>query len=476
MLLLFGGGPAMADPFADRWCVLSHGPLRLISNLTEADSHALATRLLMFHAAAEHYLPGTRNTASPEPTLLVFTDLDQLTPLLPDPTLAGFMLPALDEHLLVAARQSRMPAPDASIFHEYSHYLLRTRSGIGIPTWFDEGLASLLAGVTFESTADDGDAVLIGRLPVRNIRYSIDQSRLPIHQALATETIWQLPPLGRQAFYGWSALLVHYLYHGREEELAAARARVDAFLGADEWDLEGLLARSGRPLERELRDYSRRDLPTRRFSAPPQQTAPAEFACMDELTRDRWLSRAITQHNPKLAVARLAQRLAEHPDVIELWIDYSAALQASGARTEAVTAAEHAIAIDPDNTAARIRLAEAFTAGCELRRAAECFANWQRAIPLLRAALADDPTQPNAILGLGLAHLHTNRPGDALNYLRIAQQRAPWAPQVNFYLGEAYRLTGDRRARAYLERAGAWSPLPFWQQASRLALEQLDAP
>jgi predicted Zn-dependent protease len=96
-------------------------------------------------------------------------------------------------------------------------------------------------------------------------------------------------------------------------------------------------------------------------------------------------------------------------------------------------------------------------------------------VPLLRAALRRDPTQQDAIFTLGLAYLYSGRAGDALNYLRIAHDRQPWTPALNFFLGETYRLIGDTRAEEYLQRARRWSPTELWRRLAEAGLELLDS-
>jgi predicted Zn-dependent protease len=105
----------------------------------------------------------------------------------------------------------------------------------------------------------------------------------------------------------------------------------------------------------------------------------------------------------------------------------------------------------------------------------ECRARWQESVPLLRASLRRDPERQDAIFTLGLAYLYSGRPGDALNYLRIAHQRQPWAAHVNFYLGETYRLVGDVRAREHLIRARQWSSTEIWRRLAEAGLDLLAA-
>jgi len=75
----------------------------------------------------------------------------------------------------------------------------------------------------------------------------------------------------------------------------------------------------------------------------------------------------------------------------------------------------------------------------------------------LRRALKTDPNRQDAILHLGITELYTGNPGRAVNYLRIAHQRVPWSPKVNFHLGECLRLLGSSQASMHLAQARDWA-------------------
>ena len=91
-----------------------------------------------------------------------------------------------------------------------------------------------------------------------------------------------------------------------------------------------------------------------------------------------------------------------------------------------------------------------------------------------RVALQVDPERVDAAFGLGVSYLHSGQPGDAVNYLRVAFRRAPWAPRVNYYLGEAYRLSGNnRKAEIHLRKTLNWDRSAGWRELAKLALGKL---
>ena len=60
-----------------------------------------------------------------------------------------------------------------------------------------------------------------------------------------------------------------------------------------------------------------------------------------------------------------------------------------------------------------------------------------------------------------------------MNYLQVAYNKAPWAPSINFYLGEGYRIIGDKRAATYLSNARNWATKDVWRERAELALERM---
>ena len=94
---------------------------------------------------------------------------------------------------------------------------------------------------------------------------------------------------------------------------------------------------------------------------------------------------------------------------------------------------------------------------------------------MLQQATVTAPERTDAQLGLGLAYLHRNEPANAVRPLRQAYERAPWAAEVNLFLGEAYRLVGDQRAARLLTNASNWGETQVIKRLAKSALDQLKA-
>jgi predicted Zn-dependent protease len=201
--------------------------------------------------------------------------------------------------------------------------------------------------------------------------------------------------------------------------------------------------------------------------------AATGWQCLDEREATLVLSTAMMPGNAQAAVGHLTALSERFPGDAAAWVHLSLAGEHARDRDGALTAARRAHELD-DGVDGAIRLAGALTMGCILTLSDACWERWREAVPLLRGALSRDPGRHDAVFLLGLAYLYSGQPGEALNYLRIAHRRQPWAAHVNYYLGESYRLIGDTRAREHLQRARSWSNTELWRVLADAALTLLE--
>jgi tetratricopeptide (TPR) repeat protein len=464
-------GRPLADAFERTWCALESGTLSLITDRPRSEAEAMLARLRAFRPAAEQFLPGTPTTSDAPLRIVVFGHARDFRRALAGADVVGFMQPSLTENLMVVGPDPYAAREHETLLHEYTHYLVRNRTGVNLPTWLDEGLAGMLAAAEFRP-----GEVEIGLMPRAQLARTIDDSRLDLADVLAAEDIWQWRLNRRRAFYAWSHLLLHHLLLGGDSSEREARAAaLHDFLRGGHESLVEALDVSPAVLQRRLeRHLERRPLSVVHEGAGPASPSGA-YRCLDASETARTLAAAIVNHDPTQAARRLRERLEHDPDDSDLWVALSLAEESAGDRDAAVAAARRASSLVPHGVDAPVRLAGALVMGCILDASPECRERWREAVPLLRRALAADPTRHDAVFVLGLAYLYSGRPGDALNYLRIVHGRQPWAPHVNFYLGEAYRLIGDREpAHRHLTRARQWSPTVLWRKLSEVALAELD--
>lgn len=427
-------------------------------------------RLRAFRPVAERHLPGTPNAQDPPLTVIVFRRGGDFRRAVDGAPVVAYMQPSFTESLMVVGPDPQAFTDHESLLHEYVHYLLRTRTDINIPIWFDEGLASMLSATDVAARQAE-----VGRLPDQRLEQAIRESRLSLRDVLDAEDVAQWHPQRRVGFYAWSWLLVHRLMLGHLGGRDDLRPALEDFLRERYDSLPDALDLSPNALEHRIERYMARRPPSIEHPLPRRIDASGSYRCLDDSERARRLSLAIVPHNPELAVRQLRRRLRQDDGEVELWTALSLAEELAGDREASLEAARRARSLDPENVSAAVRLATALVIGCVFEVSEPCRARWQESVPLLRESLRRDPVRQDAIFTLGLAYLYSGRPGDALNYLRIAHQRQPWAAHVNYYLGESYRLVGDVRAREHLMRARQWSSTELWRTLAEAGLELLES-
>jgi hypothetical protein len=463
---------------SEPWCETTSPTFQLISNLPADEQADLVTSLARFEAVAEPFLPGDPVARRGSLKMVVFRQRGEFLELTGKRQFAGYMQPSLQTNrLLIGPVQGSLTE---TALHEYTHYLLRNRTGVSLPIWFDEGLATLLGHTEF----DAGGAVA-GTLPVRRLEDHLTyraQSRNPQQKLLRTINTATLERLSGERiyeFYDLSWLLSHYLYFEvYSKELAAGRIRdsgLTRFLQAGDQTLfEHLDLRPNQLVRRLEKPLRIRDRPTP--TTLPEPVSPSiGFRCLTALERDLELARAIHVQNPTMARRLLAPHAAADSELSQTALTE---LNIVRARTE-IAADGHDVAewlieeartLSPGNAEAMVIAADLAVSDCLFDRKQTCQERWQTAAALYRTALRQDPGRYDGILGMGLARLHAGQPGDAVNYLRVAYERVPWASVVNYFLGESYRQGGDSRARIYLQNARNWADTDLWR---RLADESL---
>jgi hypothetical protein len=475
---VIGAEPAYAEPSLGTWCELTNSEFHLISDLNAESQTKLLTRLGQFHALVEPYLPGAP-VARPGPLkIVVFARSSDFRRLTGVRKFAGFMQPSLQTNrLLIGAVQGSLLE---TAQHEYAHYLLRSRRDISLPLWFDEGLSSLLGAVEFKDTE-----AIIGRLPINRLKermvadnrvFTLNEAPLSSFtrsiNAGAIES-WSERKLG--AFYDWSWLLTHYLYFGSHGD-AEPRYDLENYLANGRMKIADHLKLSERALLRRLDRYLRHPPTPVRISIEMSGEAVGKFHCLSDFERDHELADAILVQYPEKAREILAPHIETHQDDVDLLVTRSRIELFLDNPTGSQELSEAALSSDPGSANAMILAANISVQGCLLTTDEDCRDRWGEAADLYRAALKQDVSRFDAALGLGLANLYTGRPGEAVNYLKVAYAKAPWAAVVNFYLGESYRLIGDTRATTYLRNAYQWANLPVWRILAGESLKLLGDP
>ncbi len=468
------GSTGIAD---HQWCRITSPHFNLVTDIDPKGGVELARALEGFHRMALQLLHTDQEQVRPL-RVLAFKNKNDFRKTFDNNRIAGFMKPSFQEHLLVFGPDEGARGRFQVAFHEYTHYLLRRYSSLNLPIWFEEGFAVYLSTAQFETSvrAVVGQPVvtpnirrILNRRPrvgqILDERYTVDWSR------------HVLPGVYEKA---WA--IVHFLYHGKNPENEFIESRVEDMLVAIDAGMSSADAiktytgYNSTDLAVPLRAYFlREELPVRNVEFESVSPEPLDVDCLSPREARLSLARIVMAQNPLLAGRFLEDVLEDSPDDVPTLVSYSQALR--GLRGKAYTIAERALGLDPSDVGANVRMAELIVSRCMEDIAALCRRNWDDAATLYRTALELDPERVDAAFGLGVVYVHTGKPGDAINYLRVAHRLAPWAPRINYYLGEAYRLTGNEAlAKLHLKKTYHWDASEDWRKRARISLSLLSLP
>ena len=463
------------------WCVVSNPHFEIVTDLRERKALALAASLDRFRIAASALLPGdvdARWAASPTPALrlLVFKRARDFAGLFGFPRIAGFAQPSLRQSLLVFG-----PSPsgklDTIAFHEYTHHLLRSRVTLNLPIWYEEGFASYLATLD----VDKNDVVTVGRGPYPLLLHLLKKPKVRVEAVMEEHfrVDWQRHDLNDIYILAWG--IVRFLLHAKQPTGERHAAAVGAFLDAIDRGtpspsaLREQIGIAPQNLHELMRRHYERfhntQPPVFKFRLPSYQPPPFQYECLDEANKLLALADAVSRHRPERAKTLYEQLLEQLPGHTAALVGLS---RVQTYERKALAIAERAAAAAPANATALVRLAETLMASCPRLTDDGCARTWTQAARAYARALSLDPLRADAALGLGVFHLHTSQPRDALPHLRAALARAPWSPRIHFYLGHAHRRAGAvREARLHFRKTAHWHPDPRWRERAFKELDQL---
>ena len=485
------------------WCVASTIHFDLVSDLPREEALALLGALDQFRLATAPLLPGHSDVPATPLKLLVFARARDFDTTFNSTTMAGFARPSLDQSLLVSRPDRDRGHLLRNVYHEYTHYLIRSRAFLNLPIWYEEGLASYLSTLVVEP---DGTTV-VGRVPYDYIRRALLDPGISVIHILGQRFRLGVGSHQVSNTYGVAWALVRFLHHAKAPDGSRYASRLGAMLemidgGADSVDaMEATMGLSPASLKRRLQKYFETDqLPVFRFRADTADRIAFRYHCLEPAEARHELAMAAAFHHPQFAVSLFSETIESAPDHTGALVGLSRLMDGE----RAVELAERAHRIDPDDGRAKIRLAEMRLRGCQTdlttgrsrgdgtrkgdamprdgrpRPAnghavtASCAQKISDAIALYREALEMPGHAGAAAYGLGVVSLMVGRSDDALTYLRAAYARASWSPQISFFLGEAYRRSGNLlRARQYFTKSAHWHPEQSWRDRSDLVLASI---
>ena len=491
---------ASADIEDRDWCVASTIHFDLVSDLPRDEALALLGSLDRFRAAAASLLPGRSDAPAPPLKLLVFARASDFDTTFNSTMMAGFARPSLDHSLLVSRPDRGRRHLVRNVYHEYTHYLIRSRAFLNLPIWYEEGLASYLSTLAVEP---DGTTV-VGRVPYDYLRRALVDPGVSVADVVGQRFRLGIGNHQVSNVYGVAWALVRFLHHAKAPDGSRYASRLGAMLeeidrGASSVDaMHSALGLSPDGLKRRLRKYYESDqLPVYRFRTELADKIAFSYRCLDSTETRYELATAAAFHNPKFAVDLFTEIVESEPGHTGALVGLSRLVDGE----QAVELAERGHRLDPGDGRAKIRLAEVRLAGCRGENPSTGLANGDPvgvsegrpastpgraeganpcarqigdAIALYRDALEIPGQTGAAAYGLGVVSLMVQRWDDALAYLKLAHERASWSPQISFFLGEAYRRNGDLvRARQYFTKSAHWHPEQSWRDRADRVLASM---
>ena len=457
-----GSRGSLPQSFQDEWCAYRTPHFELLTDLPHRQALATIRGLNRFRRMFLALFPDATGNASLPLTMLVFRRERDFIELSGSTRYAGVTLPSMHEYRLLAARGQR-GAPTDNAWHEYAHYLLRTRTDRNYPLWYEEGLATYLGAAELRR-----DSVRLGKLPHRQVRLGANDELVSFHAVIEATSVLDLNNTELVAFYGKAWLLTHFILHGHEAGFPDLRPALGQYLAGTERDFQAAFGYSPQEAGELLNQYLKiHRLPRQTLALPRAEAPTPKRVCLTGDQRDYELALSITPLNSSIAVRVLE---AIEPDVRFLTA-LSQAVWNDGDRAQALV--DQALALEPADPEANVQFAHLLVRGCSFSSASACIGKWARAVERYLAVLERNPERYDAAYGLGVAYLHTGRAAEAMRYLRLAYEKMPWEVSVNFYLGEGYRIAGDPRAAAYLRNALNWTSDPMWRERADFALQRL---
>ena len=429
----------------------------MYSAASKRKMESLARSLQMLHTAAVELIPGE----FPKQSLLkiiAFPNIDAFVIEFQTDSFIGFMQPSMRQHVLAFGLAIHTTRPNSVAYHEYTHYVSRSRFDHFIPMWYEEGFAQYLATVALS-----GKRAVIGEISPRRMTRAVRRNESKWRTILDGVPRLEWHEHDYASHYEFALAVTHFMHHGHDADGERIQPKVQAIL-AD-------ISKGGKPSEvlpqyagleqnnftRKLVEHFKRTRPLSYvMDIDTDSLSPiGEITCMSEVDARILLAGVIVRHNPERALMHIHRGMAltaDHP-MFQVLLSY---LPEYDSETP-YGRIRKALELDPQNVDGNVRMGDLISYNCLDVDTDECANLRQLATQHYRIALHHDPLRVDAAFGLGVSLLHSAQAGDGLNYLRVAYERLPWNARINLFLGDAYLQVGNRnKAMFHLNRASMW--------------------
>lgn len=381
-----------------RWVAIETEHFQFLTDDDEAKSVQLAREFELFHSFMEQMTGGKKLQPNVPTVVYLFSSQATYRAFAPSNT-AGYYRGTARANYIAVGKGLDFSETEVA-FHEYSHYMMRSRGLFGYPMWYDEGQAE------FVGTARVRDGRFeLGRAPKVRVQTLAQLGPMPLKRMLTAKSVssWSDAEIAQLYATGW--FFVHYLYTSAREGTENRWLQKDDFLarlnqGQDpEEAFKASFGTDFKKIERELANYLKRlsalQIPVERFGSvaepkvrpvegPEALTRLAELLVAggdsrravdlleQALALDERQPRALALLGRALgdlerheeAEARFAQALRQEPDSALAHIDYGLYLASRSIRRNRET-----FAVEPTDLPAEQRAAYLKRARIEYERA-----------------------------------------------------------------------------------------------------------
>ena len=211
LLLLMPFADVSASMLDRPWVEYRSKHFVVLSDKAEGDVAQAVNDLELFHSVVLRVTNARQGNESVPIELYLFERSGDFQTAIRTPDVLGFMRAGLRTQYMAAAGGVVGLGMQHVLFHEYVHYLLRNGGTTALhPTWYDEGLAEMLAATRFR----DAKVVLGSDIPGR-IRTLSAGITVPLKDIIATNDLSDWHPYQRSVFYSKAFALVNYLHLSR---------------------------------------------------------------------------------------------------------------------------------------------------------------------------------------------------------------------------------------------------------------------
>jgi len=438
-----------------RWLIVQTEHFELITDYDDTKAVELARSFELFH----NFMGSMTNLDEFEPVIPtrvhLFGDLGTYRSFGPSGT-AGYFNATPRANYIAVGSTIGMTGSEVA-FHEYSHYLMRSRQLFGHPVWFDEGHADLV------STAQVRDGLFqLGHSPAQRIETLQLIGTTSIRRLLTAQDISSMNSFDASRFYATGWLLVHYLYFSDEAKKERLWQKKDEYMQlvnqgiSAEEAFATAFGMSFDEMSRRIESYAQANrsvftFPLERFA--PKQAPQLRLATTAEATE--WLGElALTSGYVPRAAQLLERSLALEPERPRALALLGTVRARQGRQVEAEQLLERALRLAPDSALNHLDYANYLTSRA-LRRVERGgvettgLPESQRKDYIERArteylrAIELDPDHPEAHTELAFTYLHPGEPaGDSVAYADRAFKLLPSEATIVVQLAEILIAAG----------------------------------